>query len=48
MRKVTSCLILALLLVVAVACTGGATGDPTAEPPPELAGPALVMFYTDN
>lgn len=32
-----------LLLALAVACTGGSADESV-----EVAGPALVMFYTDN
>ncbi|MGH2536032.1 MAG: hypothetical protein ACRDHL_01410 [Candidatus Promineifilaceae bacterium] len=39
---------LALLALVALAaCGSNEPGEPEA-PPPALAGPALVMFYTDN
>jgi hypothetical protein len=36
-----------LVLVVASACTGGTLSE-SVDGPTEVAGPALVMFYTDN
>jgi len=36
-----------LILVAAVACTGGGS-DGSGSRPAEVTGPALVMFYTDN
>ncbi len=36
-----------LLLVVTVACSGSNEGE-SENPPVEVSGPALVMFYTDN
>jgi hypothetical protein len=39
---------LALLILVGVgACSGGSSNEPVGGPT-EVAGPALVMFYTDN
>ena len=36
-----------LMLVVAVACSSG-DSNASVDKPTEVAGPALVMFYTDN
>ena len=36
-----------LILIVAGACSGGSSNEPVGGPT-EVAGPALVMFYTDN
>ena len=36
-----------LVLVVAGACTNNSPNEPI-DGPAEVAGPALVMFYTDN
>jgi hypothetical protein len=38
-------LLLTLLLSLLAACTSGDDGEGSA---PEIEGPALVMFYTDN
>ena len=40
--------LLALLLILSFMATtcGGTAGE--ADPPPQVEGPALVMFYTDN
>lgn len=45
MRFVKLLGLLGLLLGLVTAC-GGTT--PAGEPAPEITGPALVMFYTDN
>lgn len=48
MRAGPKLLVLALLVVVfAGACANGSSNEPV-DAPPEVAGPALVMFYTDN
>jgi hypothetical protein len=48
MRSTPKLIALALLiLVAAVACAGDVSNDST-DGPAEAAGPALVMFYTDN
>jgi len=36
-----------LILVVTGACSNGSSNEPVGGPT-EVAGPALVMFYTDN
>jgi hypothetical protein len=36
-----------LLLVTTVACSGTGSGE-SGNAPAEVAGPALVLFYTDN
>jgi hypothetical protein len=36
-----------LLLVITVACSDNGSDD-SSDQPAEVAGPALVMFYTDN
>jgi hypothetical protein len=36
-----------LILVVAGACASGSSNE-SIDGPTEVAGPALVMFYTDN
>jgi len=41
--------ILSALLVGLAACSGEAPAEtPPAGTPPDLNGPALIMFYTDN
>ena len=48
MRIGPKLLVLALLVVVfANACAKGSSNEPVGAPT-EVAGPALVMFYTDN
>lgn len=49
MRTLVRLLVLGLLLLVmaAPACRGDQSGA-VEEPSPDLGGPALVMFYTDN
>jgi hypothetical protein len=36
-----------LIVVLAAACSGGVSNESDSGPA-EVAGPALVMFYTDN
>jgi hypothetical protein len=47
MRKSYLFLIVLLGFILA-ACAGSGEGEPAADAVPEPAGPALIMFYTDN
>ena len=48
MRVGPKLIVLALFVVVFVgACANGCSNEPV-DAPNEVAGPALVMFYTDN